>query len=145
MLEPPRRVSQQPGPYPGAFHWMFIEYGPHLSASDVMKHGKVMRREYMGGKVISLSSSLSPKDPNLGGVHPPPHFTALFGSAPGLFSLSLPEHTFSCWRHTSPPALPHPQAGRDLMVCYSHPNDPAQGREHDENKESCKPPKLDQA
>jgi hypothetical protein len=71
-----------------------------------------MCREDKGGRVVSLSSSPSLKNPDLRGVHPPcPQFRHPSGGVPGFLSLSLPliPHFLVGCMLRLPPCLIHEQ------------------------------------
>jgi hypothetical protein len=101
-----------------------------------------MHREDEGGRVVSLSSSPSMEDLELGGVHPHPF--AARPTARRALSLSLSMSMFPRWRHASPPTLPHPRASWHLAAFHDCPQDSVQGHECNEKIESRKPSKQDQ-
>jgi hypothetical protein len=121
---PRRQVGRWPGPYLGVLQVTFSSRGPHLPVSSITRWGQSHRP----------SSSPSRGDRGC----PPLPFSCPSGGTPLSLSIyiSLSEPMFPHWKHDSPPALPHPRAGRRLIAHRVCPQDPMQGREHAEKIES---------
>jgi hypothetical protein len=85
--EPSRQVDWRPSPCPGVFRLAFTDRSPTCLQTTSRSRGRVMRREDKEGRVISLSSSPSLQDPDLGGWPAPALSPPIWWSIG--FSLSL--------------------------------------------------------